>query len=841
MIIPIILTLIVSSILLFLFRKEIKEWFKKNKKKVIAIGTGTAIIIGGLIYTFPIPEATASYYFNAWAEGEEEWNVEPQNMVNEEIDEFASTGEPAQVELCNGNTYTGGGIGVITGVEIRAYGYYEGGEGANLKLRPVFSGSDDGDDHQFVLPADAADWSSWFNITTDTNAPPSWTWVDVLELDCDVEADMEEGEIIVYCGNIQLKVTNTYYYANGDGSSGNPYQITNCSDLNATRLFLSSHFILMNNISLDACGVTGWNAGAGFIPIGETTDKFNGSFNGQNYTISNLYIDRNTLDGVGLFGRVDADVTLWDINLVDVDITGNAHTGSLVGTMYNNGTIYNCHATGVVVSDGDAIGGLVGYLDTDGILNNCSADVNVSSLNVEIGGLVGYNYRAEINNSFARGNVSSSTGVTGGFVGRNDGGINNSFSTGNVSGADSDRGGFCGNNTGGTITNSYWDNETSNQTTSNGGTGRTTAQMTYNYVGYDPPEVGLYEDWDLADFSGGAENSIWVHDKSGNNNDGYPCFRWLSDGISPWSNTAPVNSNPNPTNGSTGVAVPPANFSIRVSDVDESNQSINLTFRTNASGTWKDCQTNQSNIINDTYYCLNDTWVTAYSTKYWWSVNTSDNSSVRGWDNDTYYFTTEAAPGGLYIFNTTIRTTGIDYFTWLGGNLSANEVADAIDNESEIIWSTDEYVAIWTPVTWNNNWSVNGSWQEYHPHNNSGVNFSISTLNVVRVYTTDNNGNCTFNMTQNSPFSYNNSKNNTLSNITNNKGFNYTSANKIASTNLSNINASIGLSENYWVSLWNETEYEWDVYISHWEFINRKVHHWDVIETKVSTYGYWVT
>jgi hypothetical protein len=58
---------------------------------------------------------------------------------------------------------------------------------------------------------------------------------------------------------------------------------------------------------------------------------------------------------------------------------------------------------------------------------------------------------------------------------------------------------------------------------------------------------------------------------------------------------------------------------------------------------------------------------------------------------------------------------------------------------------------------------------------------------------------------------------------------------------LSDINTSIGLADGYWVALWNETNYAWDAYISGFEFGDKYVHQWDVVQTKVSTTKEWVT
>jgi len=96
----------------------------------------------------------------------------------------------------------------------------------------------------------------------------------------------------------------------------------------------------------------------------------------------------------------------------------------------------------------------------------------------------------------------------------------------------------------------------------------------------------------------------------------------------------PTNSNPSPTNNAVDVGFPVSTLAITVSDPN--GDSMDITFRTNESGTWKDADTNSS-VSNGTYYCINTTWINP-QTKYWWSVNTTDNND--GWDNDTYIFTT---------------------------------------------------------------------------------------------------------------------------------------------------------------------------------------------------------
>ena len=86
----------------------------------------------------------------------------------------------------------------------------------------------------------------------------------------------------------------------------------------------------------------------------------------------------------------------------------------------------------------------------------------------------------------------------GGLIGRNDiaGTASNSYSTGSVTGITND-GGLVGNNAG-TVSNSFWDTQTSGQPTSDGGTGKTTAEMqditTFSGAEWDIVLIGDYVD-----------------------------------------------------------------------------------------------------------------------------------------------------------------------------------------------------------------------------------------------------------------------------------------------------------------------------------------------------------
>lgn len=150
---------------------------------------------------------TATYYFNAYDSGGEEWITNPAYMVDNNLANFAHETTQNTVQLLTANTNDGTDLGRIIKVEVRAYHYGEDFEGlqGTIKLRPVFTGGD-GDDHALVHNGTAA-WSSYIDITSDTNAP-YWIWTAVQNLDCDV-VHITSGSLWAKCAKVEIRVTYT--------------------------------------------------------------------------------------------------------------------------------------------------------------------------------------------------------------------------------------------------------------------------------------------------------------------------------------------------------------------------------------------------------------------------------------------------------------------------------------------------------------------------------------------------------------------------------------------------------------------------------------------------------
>jgi hypothetical protein len=316
----------------------------------------------------------------------------------------------------------------------------------------------------------------------------------------------------------------------GSGTFADPYRLSTVDHLywlsQTTSVYYQKYFELENDI--DATVTATWDAGLGFTPIGNATDIFNqADFNGNGYVIYNLYINRPDLDYVGLFGYTSTLADIYDLGLINVDITGNNYVGGLTGNAYSQDT-ENCFVTGKVTGN-DYVGGLLGNNARN--ITNSFAMVNVNGHRY-VGGLVGKNYSFSagysIAGSFSSGTVFATANNTGGFIGdynlsgsmtnnyalvdvvgdesvggfigymRSTVTMENIFSTGTVQGND-DVGGSIGYlNNSITINNSYWDTLSSEASVA---------------IGYNPQSgitgLATTDMFSQASFSGWSFGSIW--------------------------------------------------------------------------------------------------------------------------------------------------------------------------------------------------------------------------------------------------------------------------------------------------------------------------------------------
>lgn len=155
--------------------------------------------------------------------------------------------------------------------------------------------------------------------------------------------------------------------------------------------------------------------------------------------------------------------------------TGDSYAGGLIGTA-NTVTVDRSYSTGDVFAEREAAG-FIGYL-SDGAVSDCFSLGSVTYTRTSgyggVGGFLGYAWNSTVTDSYSIGAVTGNPAVTfnGGFLGNLD--------------------------TGNTITDSYWNEETSGWSTSAAGTPLTTAEMT---------DVASFSNWSIA--QGFDAGSTW--------------------------------------------------------------------------------------------------------------------------------------------------------------------------------------------------------------------------------------------------------------------------------------------------------------------------------------------
>ena len=236
--------------------------------------------------------------------------------------------------------------------------------------------------------------------------------------------------------------------SNGDGVD-NPYQISTAAELAWFRDQVNSgnntiSATLTDNIDLSnfchAKDGTKYTEEVSWTPIGNSDNMYQGTFDGNGKTISNLYINATYWDiGItlfaGFFGYTDAGGSIKNITFDNAKVKSidDYRTGILVGIaascIENIKTLANCSVEGK-----DYVGGIAGK--ANGNIGNCENHAMVNGASF-VGGIVGdYVYSSNSITSCANYGVVTGTGNSvGGMVGNFDSGtIQNCANYGNVTG-----------------------------------------------------------------------------------------------------------------------------------------------------------------------------------------------------------------------------------------------------------------------------------------------------------------------------------------------------------------------------------------------------------------------
>lgn len=260
-------------------------------------------------------------------------------------------------------------------------------------------------------------------FTRAQNATQKWQEAEVNE-------QKEMNGLVDWMDELSNKVTDENPgELSGEGTEQNPYLIQSIEDLVAFSAQCFNNNFANEYISLDL--TLDFNSDSSYVdPNGNqfgdingnsiteglktelTTGRgfpairaFSGNFNGNNYSINNLYINSDDYSKVGLFGEIE------DASIKKLTVSGNIESesnniGGIIGKARNS-RMENCINKANIIGN-YIVGGIVGEVWESNI-TNCSNYGQISSMNIRqrgaIGGIAGLGNTVTIDNCFNYGKI----------------------------------------------------------------------------------------------------------------------------------------------------------------------------------------------------------------------------------------------------------------------------------------------------------------------------------------------------------------------------------------------------------------------------------------------------
>lgn len=292
-------------------------------------------------------------------------------------------------------------------------------------------------DSERLLNSDGNSKNTNFEVHTDDAGNV------LIGYDAYVDTDKDgDGHIDGYKN--QDRAFNQNVFVNGQNPEDNVkgyMWVEDVNQLQAIDTNLEGNYALRN--SIDATATSSWNdegtdtkINEGFKQIGtETNNAFTGKFDGLDYNIFGLTINRSNEEDVGLFGVVNG-ANINNVTLVGGSITGKDNVGAIVGSA-NNTTLTNV-VNSAAVSGNSNVGGIVGSATNSAIKDAINTGTINGSVD-NVGGLIG-----NLQNSKFIEATDTTKEVEKGLIG-------NSYNLGDVSGNGHNVGGLVGSASNSTI------------------------------------------------------------------------------------------------------------------------------------------------------------------------------------------------------------------------------------------------------------------------------------------------------------------------------------------------------------------------------------------------------
>lgn len=221
----------------------------------------------------------------------------------------------------------------------------------------------------------------------------------------------------------------------GDGSSEHPFLITTAEELKWYASYVNGESgdnvvhntacaQLVKDIDLSTVcgeGKGNWTPIAKYDIYGLTSsNKFDGVFDGNGHTISNLYIDQNG-SKLGLFGCImpttsSTSASVKNLKMANVQIVGDEYCAAVCGYGIG-GTFENIEVLSGSIASYTKAYGIAGC---SGNAKNCINRANVTAKRTYAAGVIN-NIRDEVSNCSNYGKITAEIGLAGGIVVKSNG------------------------------------------------------------------------------------------------------------------------------------------------------------------------------------------------------------------------------------------------------------------------------------------------------------------------------------------------------------------------------------------------------------------------------------
>lgn len=247
----------------------------------------------------------------------------------------------------------------------------------------------------WVRSQNSVQYSGWENSTVmiaagDGNHPGHYPRLMAPSVGSSEKNDGYDGDYT------ETASVSDLYASLSNGVDGGFYSVNNLKDLEALHSYVADGFKTKGITFFMTCDIDmsekySTQTDRSWLPIGDAKNPFQGTFDGQGYTVKYIYINTSA-DDQGLFGHVNSGAVIKNLGICGI-IKGNTNTGGIVGD-FNFSTLANCWASCEVTALDNNAGGLVGGANNGTIVNCTSYGVVANA--AQYGAIAGYAFGTTI-------------------------------------------------------------------------------------------------------------------------------------------------------------------------------------------------------------------------------------------------------------------------------------------------------------------------------------------------------------------------------------------------------------------------------------------------------------